>query len=109
MTISSRTPEGSPNRCPVCGADFRTEPSRPPGDAPCPQCGHLLWFGPAPAQYPPGVTPLGPAWAVDLGRFLPPPGDPLRAAVLQEVITIDLQFRWQCGQAVLLERYLELF
>ena len=22
----------------------RIEPSRPPGDAPCPACGHLLWF-----------------------------------------------------------------
>jgi eukaryotic-like serine/threonine-protein kinase len=44
MTISSRTPEGSPNRCPVCGSEVRVEPSNPPGDAPCPQCGHLLWF-----------------------------------------------------------------
>src|SRR5437899_2111117 len=44
MTISSRTPEGSPNRCPVCGGEVRVEPSNPPGDAPCPQCGHLLWF-----------------------------------------------------------------
>lgn len=42
--ISSRTPEGSPNRCPVCGAEVRIEPSRPSGDAPCPSCGHLLWF-----------------------------------------------------------------
>jgi signal recognition particle subunit SRP54 len=24
---------------------MRIEPSRPPGDAPCPYCGHLLWFG----------------------------------------------------------------
>jgi serine/threonine protein kinase len=44
MTISSRTPEGLPNRCPVCGADVRVEPSNLAGDAPCPQCGHLLWF-----------------------------------------------------------------
>src|SRR5262245_23811230 len=44
MTISSRTPEGSPNRCTACGADVRVEPSNPPGDAPCPRCGHLLWF-----------------------------------------------------------------
>src|SRR6516225_4550844 len=44
MTISSRTPEGMPNRCPVCGAAVRLEPSNPPGDGPCPQCGHLLWF-----------------------------------------------------------------
>lgn len=44
MTVSSRTPEGSPNRCPVCGADIHIESSLPCGDAPCPNCGHLLWF-----------------------------------------------------------------
>ena len=41
---SSRTPEGQPNRCPVCGHFVRLEPSTPPADAPCPHCGHLLWF-----------------------------------------------------------------
>lgn len=46
MEPSSRTPEGEPNRCPVCGKRLRIEPSRPPGDAPCPHCGHLIWFGP---------------------------------------------------------------
>jgi signal recognition particle subunit SRP54 len=45
MEPSSRTPEGEPNRCPVCGKAVRIDPSRPPGDAPCPHCGHLLWFG----------------------------------------------------------------
>jgi hypothetical protein len=45
MPISSRTPEGDPNRCPICGLDTRTEPSETPTrDAPCPHCGHLLWF-----------------------------------------------------------------
>ena len=44
-TISSRTPEGAPNRCPVCGNSFCVEPSTPPGDAPCPHCGSLAWFG----------------------------------------------------------------
>lgn len=44
MRISSRTPEGSPNHCPVCGSDVRIEPSAPFGDAPCPNCGTLLWF-----------------------------------------------------------------
>ena len=44
MKPSSRTPEGTPNRCPVCNAEVRVEPSTPPGDAPCPNCGHLLWF-----------------------------------------------------------------
>ena len=44
MTSSSRTPEGDPNRCPVCGKSLHLEPSVPPGDAPCPHCGSLLWF-----------------------------------------------------------------
>ena len=44
MTIASRTPEGRPNHCPVCGTDLKIEPSDPPGDALCPRCGHLLWF-----------------------------------------------------------------
>ena len=42
--VSSLTPEGEPNHCPVCGSDVCVEPSRPPGDAPCPRCGTLLWF-----------------------------------------------------------------
>lgn len=42
--ISSRTPEGRPNLCPVCGSAPTIEPSDPAGDAPCPNCGHLLWF-----------------------------------------------------------------
>ncbi len=44
VTISSRTPEGLPNHCPVCGSDVTIEPSIPFGDAPCPHCGVLLWF-----------------------------------------------------------------
>jgi anti-anti-sigma factor len=44
MVISSRTPEGSANLCPVCGSEIKIEPSNPGGDAPCPNCGHLLWF-----------------------------------------------------------------
>ena len=44
MKPSSRTPEGEPNRCPVCGHDVSVEPSLPPGDATCPFCGNLLWF-----------------------------------------------------------------
>lgn len=43
-TISSRTPEGSPQHCPLCQAEVRLEPSAPLGDAPCPHCGCLLWF-----------------------------------------------------------------
>ena len=47
-TISSRTPEGTPNRCPICGAAICVEPVQPPGDAPCPNCGTLLWFSKLP-------------------------------------------------------------
>jgi acyl carrier protein len=43
-TISSRTPEGRPGRCPICEAVVCIEPSGLTGDAPCPQCGQLLWF-----------------------------------------------------------------
>lgn len=28
----------------MCGKTLKIEPSTPPGDAPCPHCGHLLWF-----------------------------------------------------------------
>ena len=36
---------GQPDHCPVCGSRVE-EPSVPgaEGEAPCPQCGHLLWF-----------------------------------------------------------------
>jgi hypothetical protein len=44
MIISSRTPEGSPNQCPICQSEVRIEPSKLCGDAPCPNCGCLLWF-----------------------------------------------------------------
>lgn len=44
MAVSSRTPEGLPNRCPVCNSRVTVEPSSGLGDAPCPACGHLLWF-----------------------------------------------------------------
>ena len=43
--ISSRTPEGEGNCCPVCRATSWMEPSAYPNrDAPCPCCGHLLWY-----------------------------------------------------------------
>lgn len=44
MTIASRTPEGFPSECPLCGASFQIEFSHPGEDAPCPACGHLVWF-----------------------------------------------------------------
>ena len=42
--VSSRTPEGRPNHCPVCNADVCIDPSPLFGDATCPKCGSLLWF-----------------------------------------------------------------
>lgn len=43
--ISSRTPEGSPNRCSICGQDSRIEPSAfPVRDATCAHCGSRLVF-----------------------------------------------------------------
>jgi hypothetical protein len=44
MQISSRTPEGEPQRCPVCGQQARIELSTVSADAPCPFCGSLLWL-----------------------------------------------------------------
>jgi hypothetical protein len=44
MEISSRTPEGWPNRCPICGQSIDITPSPGTLDAPCPNCGYLLWF-----------------------------------------------------------------
>ena len=44
MKPSSRTPEGEPNRCPVCGHRVIIEPSEGTFDATCPYCGCLLWF-----------------------------------------------------------------
>jgi hypothetical protein len=64
MLPSSRTPEGLPHRCSVCGNEVRIEPSTPPGDAPCPFCGCLLWFAAAPTQSRPAVEHTVPAPAV---------------------------------------------
>lgn len=33
-----------PGFCVVCGRFIRVDPSRPTGDAPCPNCGTLLWL-----------------------------------------------------------------
>ena len=42
MTIASRTPEGSPERCPICGQPDMLERSDPTGEFVCPSCGHLF-------------------------------------------------------------------
>jgi len=43
MDIASRTPEGFPAKCPVCGKQNQVEPTAPLGDAVCAHCGTLLW------------------------------------------------------------------
>ena len=46
MCPSSRTPEGEPLRCPVCGARHRVDVANPPGDSVCPSCGAHAWLEP---------------------------------------------------------------
>src|SRR5260370_35889750 len=42
MTIASRTPEGSPQQCPICGKFDFLERSDPTGEFICPSCGSLF-------------------------------------------------------------------
>lgn len=44
MTIASRTPEGFPSQCPLCGQPAEIDFSDPADDAPCPHCGYLIWL-----------------------------------------------------------------
>lgn len=44
MWIASRTPEGEPAECGVCGVDVWIEPSLESRDGVCPNCGSLVWF-----------------------------------------------------------------
>jgi hypothetical protein len=62
MTISTRTPEGWPAKCPICGHEICVDPSQPAGDAPCPRCGSLVW-----------TAPNGPERATDKGAASLPP------------------------------------
>lgn len=43
MTIATRTDDGFPIRCGICGKSSIVNVSRPPGDAVCPSCGSFLW------------------------------------------------------------------
>jgi hypothetical protein len=76
--ISSRTPEGMPNRCGVCGKPLALEPSPDTRDAPCPHCGQLLGF-PHQARKP----PVNPA----LARALSPPA-PVGAEQMAALATL---------------------
>jgi serine/threonine protein kinase len=41
-----------------------------------------------------------------IGRFLPPPDDPLRPQILAELIKVDRERRWEAGESRVLEAYL---
>jgi serine/threonine protein kinase len=45
----------------------------------------------------------------DLAAFLPPPGDFLRLAALQELVRVDLAIRWRRGMPTFLDFYVERF
>ena len=44
MTISTRTPEGDPLKCSICGSEHFVLTSWPPGDSVCPSCGAHSWI-----------------------------------------------------------------
>ena len=44
MIISTRTPEGDPLKCVVCGNEHLVLSSHPPGDSVCPTCGSHSWI-----------------------------------------------------------------
>jgi hypothetical protein len=71
VMISSRTPEGDPNRCPICGHLIRIEPSQPFLDAPCPHCGCLLRFDSVGTAVP--RDPQAVVLSIINKRFGPPP------------------------------------
>lgn len=106
MNVSSRTPEGEANACHICGKRVVLEPSRPPGDAPCPSCGNLLWFSDEPRSARTRMKPKGhsfptenmdptadtqaPGGSGTLYHY--PPGHPVTAAEAAEVDAIYALF-----------------
>jgi mannitol/fructose-specific phosphotransferase system IIA component (Ntr-type) len=44
MDTSLPTPKSHFRRCPKCEKELLIEPTAPPGDIPCPNCGHVLWL-----------------------------------------------------------------
>ena len=54
MTISTRTPEGDPLKCSICGSEHFVLTSWPPGDSVCPSCGAHSWI---PKSNPDKVIP----------------------------------------------------
>jgi hypothetical protein len=55
----TRTPEGEPAHCRVCGHEALVMPSTfPTTDAPCPACGSLQWLTGDPAREEGGQIPV---------------------------------------------------
>jgi hypothetical protein len=52
MWIASRTPEGEPAACEICGVEIWIEPSLTTRDGVCPNCGSLVWFAPEATPQP---------------------------------------------------------
>ena len=90
-TISSRTPEGWSNRCPVCRHACSIEPSMDSHDAPCPNCGHLLWFSKL------GVAHVS---AADLAQFNNPE---ITEGTLPDDLSIAPQVLELCTQQLAIE------
>jgi transcription antitermination factor NusG len=53
---STGSPDSEGGFCVVCGRTVQIDPTRPPGDAPCPSCGSLVWF---PSAAHPGDFKVG--------------------------------------------------
>ncbi len=56
--MTTRTTEGLPNECSVCGKEFYLSPSTPPGDVTCPHCGSATWLTDPPLEVPDTVRLL---------------------------------------------------
>ena len=63
MDISTRTSEGIPSECPVCGKEINVSVCEPIGDSVCPHCGSLLY----PSQQRNGILTDDEKKLADLG------------------------------------------
>lgn len=70
MAVSTTSENGGEaGRCSLCGRVVRLLVSRPPGDAPCPWCGTLLWFGARRERAVAGTARPGDSIVVTFGEF----------------------------------------
>src|SRR5262249_14983997 len=91
---------------------YPSAPARLTGEAPMqpgarrPNLGPLEW-----EEIRARAEGLEDAWVpgIDLTQFLPPPGAPLRPAVLEELIKTDLEIRWRRGARTGLRDYLQRY